>query len=86
MRKKSRVVEVTPPKGGGRQEPVEEEMIEEKSLIVFQRREILSKKAQRRPMLLRLVSPARDATNDLVPITMGGGPTVDRAFRQVAIT
>ncbi|KAL2635163.1 hypothetical protein R1flu_006642 [Riccia fluitans] len=79
-------MDVTSPQGGRRQEPTEEEMTKEESSIVFRCQELWSKKSQWRPALLRLMSPARDATNDPVPLTMGGGPTVEHASGQVAIT
>ncbi|KAL2633235.1 hypothetical protein R1flu_004714 [Riccia fluitans] len=60
-------------------------MTEEESPITFRHRAIRFKKLKLRSTSLRIGSPARDAIDDPILATMGGGPIVDRASGQVAI-
>ncbi|KAL2634864.1 hypothetical protein R1flu_006343 [Riccia fluitans] len=52
---------------------------------MLQHREIRSKKSELRPMLLRIGSLARDATDDPVSAITGRDPMVDQASEQMAI-
>ncbi|KAL2629800.1 hypothetical protein R1flu_014486 [Riccia fluitans] len=60
-------------------------MTQEESPIMFRCREIQPKKSELRSVPLIIGSPGRDATDNLVPTTMGGGSAADQPSRHVAI-